>query len=130
MTLIRFGPVMTEAIDSSKSHVKIQNMCTMEVLRGHGSEVEGLLRAHQKSSSRKGGRTFLQSLEWFQKLLPVSAANNLNASWICIQCFMRDDAEDQHPKLLVSGDGTEKVHLNNKNRKCTIAFRFPRHVYI
>lgn len=50
MTLICFDVVTTQAVDPIKSHIYMQGMCTMEIVRCHKSKVEGRLRLHQKWS--------------------------------------------------------------------------------
>lgn len=48
---ICFGSSITEAVDYFKLHVIMQNMRTMELLRGLDSKTEGRLKLHQNWSS-------------------------------------------------------------------------------
>lgn len=132
MPQIGFDAVITEAADSSKLHIDMKNICTMEIVRGEASKVEGRLKIASRVVFPKGGKISLQSSERFRKLLPITAPNVLNDLRICSENFMKVDAEDWHSEFSVCEDETEKERLNNENQNYTIAFRFRQngHYYI
>lgn len=114
MTQIHFFAVITKVADSFKSHIDLQNTCTMDIVKGHEIEVERLLRLYQSWPCQKGCEVAQQSLEWFRKLLPISAANILNGFPICIERVVRDYAEEPHSHFSFRDERRTSKHRKSK----------------
>lgn len=57
MPLFRIDAVIREAVDSFKSRTDMQNMCRMEIVKGHESEVGGHLRPPKSGLPERGVRS-------------------------------------------------------------------------
>lgn len=102
MTLNCFEAVIKEVVDNFELDIDMQSICTMEIVMGHQSEVQGRQRLHKKGGFQKGVRSLCKCLEWSRKLLPFNATNTLNASQICNECLLRNDARDANPRFMVA----------------------------
>lgn len=66
MTLTCFDPVITELVDSVRSHIDMQSMCTMEIVRRPECEAEERLQPHQKWASLRGIRSLCNPRRGFE----------------------------------------------------------------